>query len=70
MSGDINRMADACKICQQIKPKNVQEPLKQHVDGDHPWQKVGLDIFQITDKHYLVTAIIIPTSLKLIYLQL
>ena len=48
-------MADACEICQQMKPKNIQEPLKQHVDGDEPWQKVGLDIFQIAEKHYLVT---------------
>ena len=55
MSSDIKQMADTCKICQQMKPKNMQEPLKQHVDGDEPWQKVGLDIFQIADKHYLVT---------------
>ena len=55
MSSDIRQMADTCDICQQMKPKNVQEPLKQHVDGDEPWQKVGLDIFQIADKHYLVT---------------
>ena len=55
MSSDIKQMADACEICQQMKPKNIQEPLKQHVDGDEPWQKVGLDIFQIAGKHYLVT---------------
>ena len=55
MSSDIRQMADTCEICQQMKPKNVQVPLKQHVDGDEPWQKVGLDIFQIADKHYLVT---------------
>ena len=55
MPSDIRQMADTCEICQQMKPKNVQEPLKQHVDGDEPWQKVGLDIFQIADKHYLVT---------------
>ena len=55
MSSDIKQMADACEICQQMKPKNIQEPLKQHVDGNEPWQKVGLYIFQIAGKHYLVT---------------
>ena len=53
-----------------MKPKNVQEPMKQHVDGDGPWQQVGPDIFQIADKHYFVTVdYYSPTSLKLIYLQ-
>ena len=55
MSSDIKQMADVCEICQQMKPKNNQGPLKQHVDGDESWQKVGHDIFQIADKHYLVT---------------
>jgi transposase InsO family protein len=54
MASDIKQMADACETCQEMKPKNVQEPLKQHVDGDEPWQKIGVDIFQIADKHYLV----------------
>jgi transposase InsO family protein len=54
MNSDIKQIADACEVCQQMKPKNVQEPLKQHADGDEPWQKIGLDFFQIADKYYLV----------------
>ena len=41
MASDIKQVADSCTTCQEIKPKNTQEPLKQHYDGDGPWQKVG-----------------------------
>lgn len=37
-----------------MKPRNSPEPLKQHSDGDEPWQKIGLDLFEIAGKHYLV----------------
>ena len=36
-----------------MKPRNPPEPLRQHSDGDEPWQKIGLDLFQIAGKHYL-----------------
>ena len=36
-----------------MKPRNPPEPLKQHSDGDEPWQKIGLDFFEIAGKHYL-----------------
>ena len=37
----------------EMKPQNLSEPLKQHSDGDEPWQKIGLDFFEIAGKHYL-----------------
>ena len=55
MASDIKQLADSCEACQEMKPKNQREPLKQHKEGDEPWQKIGLDIFQIADKYYLVT---------------
>ena len=36
-----------------MKPRNPSEPLRQHSDGDEPWQKIGLDLFEIAGKHYL-----------------
>ena len=36
-----------------MKPQNSTEPLRQHSDGDEPWQKIGLDLFEIAVKHYL-----------------
>lgn len=31
----------------------VTEPLRQHSYGDEPWQTIGLDFFEIAEKHYL-----------------
>ena len=54
MASDIKQLADMCETCQEMKPRNSPEPLKQHSDGDEPWQKFGLDLFAIAEKHYLV----------------
>ena len=42
-----------CETCQEMKLQNPPEPLKQHSDGDEPWQKISLDLFEIAGKHYL-----------------
>ena len=54
MARDIRQLADSCKTCKEMKPRNTQEPLKQHNDGDGPWQKISLGLFEITGKHYLI----------------
>ena len=48
------QLADLCETCQERKPRNTQEPLKQHNKGDGLWQKIGLDFFEIVGKHYLI----------------
>ena len=53
IASDIKQIADMCETCQEMKPRNPPEPLRQHGDGDEPWQKIGLDLFEITGKHYL-----------------
>ena len=47
MASDIKQIADMCETCQEMKPQNSSEPLRQHSDGDEPWQKIGLDLFEI-----------------------
>ncbi|KAL5017694.1 hypothetical protein ScPMuIL_005222, partial [Solemya velum] len=54
IASDIRQIADACETCQESKPHNQKEPLRQHDEGDSPWQKVGLDLFDIQGKQYLV----------------
>ena len=53
MASDIKQIADMCETCQEMKPQNSPEPLKQHSDGDEPWQKIDIDLFEIAGKHYL-----------------
>ncbi|XP_056022031.1 uncharacterized protein LOC130054940 [Ostrea edulis] len=36
------------------KPMNQKAPLMQHAEGSTPWQKIGLDLFELNGKHYLI----------------
>ena len=55
MNRDIQNLAQSCEACEIRKPRNQNEPLLQHEDGNHPWDKVGTDIFMIENRQYLLT---------------
>lgn len=55
MSQEIKQMAETCAVCQEFKPRNQKETLQPHEDGHRPWEKVGVDLFEIKGRHYLVT---------------
>ena len=54
MVQEIQQMADNCETCQEMKPSNAKEPLKQHDQGSIPWNKIGMDLFEIERRNYLV----------------
>ena len=54
MAKDLQQLADNCHICQQLKPSNHKEPLKQHAEGGYPWEKCGVDLFEYQGAVYLV----------------
>ena len=47
MASDIKQVADSCTSSEEMKPQTTMEPLRKRYYGDEPWQKVGLDIFEI-----------------------
>ena len=42
-------------MCQQAKPKQQNEPLTSHDDGNGPWRNVGVDLFELDRVDYLLT---------------
>jgi hypothetical protein len=55
MKYEIQQIADQCDTCQSMKPNVVKETLVQHDEPKKPWVKVGLDIFELEGRNYLVT---------------
>ena len=55
MSSEVKQVADGCEVCQHMKPKQRNEPLMCHKDGDGPWRKIGVDLFDLSGTNYLLT---------------
>lgn len=41
MAAEIKQLVQNCERCKQLKPKNQKETLRQHSDGNGPWDKIG-----------------------------
>ena len=54
LNNDLKQMADNCRICQEHKSSNQREPLTQHEEGQYPWEKCGVDLFECNGKMYLI----------------
>ena len=54
MPREIKQLADNCSSCQESKPANCKEALRQHEAGTVPWEKIGCDLFEINGHNYLV----------------
>ena len=55
MSNDISLHVSKCQICQENGQQQQKETLQPHNIPDRPFQKVGVDLFSIDNKDYMVT---------------
>jgi len=55
MSSEIRNFIETCPTCNTIANKQPKQPLKLHDFPERPWQKLGIDIFTIENRNYLVT---------------
>ncbi|UYV61276.1 K02A2.6-like [Cordylochernes scorpioides] len=54
MNKEIEELINNCSIYQQTSRANLKEPMLPHQAPEYPWQKVGIDIFQIESSKYLL----------------
>ena len=47
-------MVNKCSACLKHKPSKPKEPLQPHSIPTRPWEKVGSDLFQLGNQHYVV----------------
>ena len=51
---DVNNAALTCKPCQEYKPSNLDEPLRNHEVATYPFQFVHMDLGEVNGKHFLI----------------
>ena len=55
ITADIKKMVSACSICAAHQSENVKEPLMPYTAPSRPWERVGVDIFTLHGRDYLLT---------------
>ena len=50
----ISEIVQSCATCQEYRPKQASEPLHPHPVTSNPWEKIGVDLCQFEQDHYLV----------------
>lgn len=55
MSAEVKQMIAACETCRKYETNNTKETLMSHEITDRPWEKIGVDIFEVDKKEYLIT---------------
>ena len=55
MTGDIKQYISACEICQSYQSSNQPESLQPHELPSRQWEKIGVHLFKLEGKDYMVT---------------
>ena len=55
MTGNIKQFISTCETCCTYQSANQQETLQPHELPWHQWEKVGVDLFELDDKDYMIT---------------
>ena len=55
MSKEIRQFVEQCSTCASLQNKQAPQPLHLHKIPQRPWEKIGIDIFTIKGRNYLIT---------------
>ena len=55
MNGEVTEFISKCETCNTFQSAQQKEPLICHETPQHPWEKIGCDIFTFNNQDYLCT---------------
>ena len=55
MSNEIKEMVATRKTCRKYERSDQKEPLMPHEIPSRPWEQVGVDLFELDQKQYMIT---------------
>ena len=56
MNAAVDEEVAQCSVCLEGRNQQTKEPMTVHPIPTRPWSKVGVDIFELEGRHYLVAA--------------
>ena len=54
MNSELKEYMSKCEICNKYKSSQQKESLMSHELSDRPWEKVGVDIFELKGQFFLI----------------
>lgn len=51
---DIENFVKHCFVCNKYKRANTKQPMIPHEIPNCPWEKLGVDIFELDNKYYIL----------------
>ena len=54
INAEVKDFVAKCSICQSYQPEQCREELQPHEMPSRPWSKVGADIFELGQQHFLI----------------
>ena len=55
MTSEIKQYISQCEACRSYETSDLKETLMSHEVPERPWEKVGVDCFELDRKDYLIT---------------
>ena len=55
MNTDLKEMIETCETCRKYETCHQKESLIPHEVPSRPWKQVGVDLFELNKKEYLIT---------------
>ena len=54
MNEEVKKLISRCEVCRVYRDKQQKEPMIGYEIPSRPWQKVGSDLFELQNGHFLV----------------
>lgn len=55
MNAEVKEYISHCETCLKFNNRQQKETLMSHEIADRPWERVGVDLFELGNQHFLVT---------------
>ena len=55
MNAEVKELIASCETCRKYEASNQKETLMPHEVPSRPWEQIGVDLFELDRKEYMVT---------------